>query len=339
MAAMGAWRPLRGVDARAPIPYAAPAMAFVRPALVGSALVLSLAAPADACLSCSCGGSGASADLGAAGGAASFFSMGARWLVQQGVSLRTVTGSFNERGAVSPVPVDGSLLTAQGTLALTHFPAPGVGLGLQLPVLGHRLERASWGMFGSVEATDAAARLGGGLGDPVVQGSVQLAEWGGAGLAAWGSASLPLGRASGEAEGLTGLGFGTGALGLVALSQWEGWELTLSGGHQRPWGQTPAANPFALGPTWLYQAHLGRQLGDAWRLGLGVNGWVGAWVPPAGAGAGQETAKPKLVASAQWAHSPLAGLRLALGADPEGLGARNAMRDVTLYVIGYQYMR
>jgi hypothetical protein len=66
---------------------------------------------------------------------------------------------------------------------------------------------------------------------------------------------------------------------------------------------------------------------------------VGAWVPPAGSGPGQETAKPKLVVSAQWAASPLAGLRLALGADPEGLGARNAMRDVTLYVISYQYVR
>jgi hypothetical protein len=306
------------------------------PALLASAFVVSPAPSAAACLSCSCGGSGTSADLGAAGGAASFFGMGSRWLVQQGFSLRTVTGSFDERGAVSPVPGDGSLLTAQGTLALTHFPAPGLAVGLQLPVLGHRLERASWGIFGGVEATSEAARLGGGLGDPVVQGSMQLAEWGSTGLAAWGSASLPLGRASGSAEGLTGLGFWTGALGLVALTQWEGWELSLTGGHQRPWGPTPAANPFALGPSWLYQAHVGRQVSDAWRLGLGVNGLAGAWVIGTVA---EETAKPKLVASAQWAASPLAGLRLAVGVDPEGLGARNAMRDVSLYVIGYQYMR
>ncbi|MEB3222360.1 MAG: hypothetical protein VKS61_09815 [Candidatus Sericytochromatia bacterium] len=302
-------------------------------------LVMSLALPAAAtCLSCSSGGSGTSADLGAAGGAASFFSMGTRWLVQQGVSLRAATGSFDEFGAVTAPPEGGSLLTAQGLLAVHHFPAPGLSLGLQAPVVGHRVEGATWGMFGSLAAAEGPARLGGGVGDLVLQASQALGEWGPLGVAAWGSTSVPLGTAVGEAERLTGLGYWTGALGLVAVVQWDDWEASLNAGHQRPLSQPPPENPFALGPTGLYQLHLSRRLSDAWRLGVGANGYVGGWVAPSGATA-LPSAKPKLVVSAQWAASPFAGVRLALGGDPEGLGARNAMRDVTVYVIGYRYVR
>ncbi|MEB3195986.1 MAG: hypothetical protein VKP62_02175 [Candidatus Sericytochromatia bacterium] len=294
------------------------------------------ASPAIACLSCSCGGSGTASDLGAAGGAASFFGMGTRWLWQQGVSLRQVTGSFNDRGSALPVPLEGSLVTLQGTTALSYFPWPGVSLGLQAPVLGHLLDRAAWGMFGSLEATDTARRVGGGLGDLSLQGSSQLAEWEHAGLAAWGSLSAPSGQAAGEATGLTGQGFWTGGAGLVGLAQWEDWEGVANAGYQLPLGGIPLANPFSLGPTWLYQLHVNRRLGEHLRLGLGLNGFAGAWV--ATAGPAQPTAKLKLVGSALWAFSPLTGVRLAVGLDPEHVGARNAMRDLTFYLIGYQYV-
>lgn len=295
------------------------------------------AQPAQACLSCSCGGSGTAADLGAAGGAASFFGMGSRWLLQQGLSLRSITGSFNERGALSPMPQDAGLLTAQGTFALNYFPAPGVSLGLQAPLIGHGLNRAAWGMFGSVEATDVPWRTGGGLGDLVLQGSATLWEWPWGALAAWGSSSAPTGTATGEAQTLTGQGFWTAGAGLVTVWQWEGWEATLNAGHQRPIGTPAQANPFSLGPVWLYQAHLNYSVHEKLRLGFGLNGLMGVWEAPVG-GQSQPTAKVKVVGTSQLALSPVNGLRLALGFDPERVGAQNALQDVTLYVIGYQYL-
>ena len=123
------------------------------------AAVLTAATPALACLSCGCGGSGSSADLGAVGGAASIFSMGHRWLVQEGVGLRSITGTFNERGDWNPAPVGGSLNTVQSTLGVSYFPTLGTSVGLQVPVLANLTEFGQTPCFTLAEIRTAGVAL------------------------------------------------------------------------------------------------------------------------------------------------------------------------------------
>lgn len=298
---------------------------------------LASASPAAACLSCGCGGSGASADLGAIGGAAALFSMGHRWLVQEGVSLRSITGSFNERGDWSPTPVGGSLHTVQATLGLSYFPSVGTSLGLQVPMLANALDKASWGPLGSVSPTDEGRATGAAVGDIAVQGTAKLYEATSWALAGWASATAPTGNATGEAQLLSGAGVWSGSGGLLALAQPGEWELSANLGYQRPLGRPPlTASTFYVGEAWLYQLQVNRRLDDTWRVGAGLNGYagVGRFGP---SDIGVPMTKLKLMPSAQYAFGPNEGLRVAVGWDPATLGS-NAMTDLSVYAVFYQYV-
>lgn len=295
-------------------------------------------APAWACLSCGCGGTGASADLGVVGGAASLFSMGNRWLIQQGVAVRGVTGSLNELGAWSPTPTGGALGSLVGTLGVTYFPAMGTSLSLQLPMVANVLDKASWGAFGSVAATDQPRQSGLALGDVGLQGAYTLYEGPSWALAAWGGASLPSGNAGGEPVRLSGAGVFSGQAGAMAIAQAGPLELVGNLGYQLPLGTPPStASSFYLGRAWLYQLQANWAFAERFRAGLGVNGFAGRGVFGASA-VPVPMSKLKLVPSLQWDFAPRHGVRLALGSDLPTLGA-SAMTDVTAYAVFYQFFR
>ncbi len=301
------------------------------------AVVLSSPAPAFACLSCSCGGSGSSADLGAIGGAAAIFSMGHRWLIQEGVGLRAITGSFNERGDWSPMPVGGSLQTVQTTLGLSWFPSAGTSLGLQVPVVANSLDKASWGPLGSINPTDLDRATGVAVGDVAVQGTARLYEGTSWALAGWAGATAPTGNATGDPQALSGAGVWSGSGGMIALAQPGEWELSANLGYQRPLGRPPlTASTFYVGDAWLYQLQVNRRLNDSWRMGAGLNGYAGLGRFGAGDLA-VPMAKIKLMPSIQHAFTPLHGVRVALGWDPTTLGT-NAMTDLSVYAVFYQYV-
>lgn len=296
-------------------------------------------APASACLSCGCGGSGTSADLGAVGGASSIFSLGQRWLIQQGVSSRAITGSFNELGTWNPTPVGGSMMSMQGTLGVTYFPMMGASVGLQLPVIANALDNAAWGPMGSINPTDTGRSVGASFGDVALQGSYKLVEGAQWALAAWGGASMPTGTATGDPAALSGAGVFSGSGGLIGLTQLGPWEFSGNMGYQRPlFGRPPlTASTFYVGEAWLYQLQGNYAVNDALRVGLGLNGFAGQGrfgpsdlaVP---------MAKIKVVPSVQYAFGDSEGVRLALGYDPLTLG-QNSMTDLTLYAIFYQFVQ
>jgi hypothetical protein len=304
---------------------------------LASGLVL-VAGPAQACLSCGCGGSGASSDLSAVGGISSLFSQGQHWLVQQGVSMRDINGSFNERGEWNPVPVGGSLRSMQSTLGVTYFPSLQSSIGIQLPLIANRLDQAQWGPLGSVAPTDLGTTTGAALGDVIVQGSYELLEIGQFGLGAWGGATVPTGVSAGDAAGLTGGGVYSAQAGLVGLTQLGNFELAGSVGYQRPFNRpSVAVSTFYIGEAFLGQLQSSYRLSDAWRLGLAVNGYLGNGhfndVSPTVA-----MGKLKVVPSVQYAWAGDRGLRLAVGYDPR-LGGTSAMTDLSTYAVFYQYLQ
>jgi hypothetical protein len=293
--------------------------------------------PASACLSCGCGGSGSSADLGAVGGAASIFSMGHHWLVQEGASMRNISGSFNELGTWNPIPVGGSMVSMQSTLGLTYFPVMGASLGVQLPVVANALNGASWGPLGSINPTDTPRTVGSAMGDVSFQGSYKFlegAEWA---LAAWAGGSLPTGNATGDPQTLSGAGVVNGQAGLIGITQLGDWEFSANVGYQRPFGRPPlTSSTFYVGEAFLYQLQGNYRLNDTFRLGLGANGYAGQ----GRFGSSEQTvsmAKLKLVPSVQMALNATEGVRVAFGYDPESLG-HNSMTDMTVYAIFYQFM-
>jgi hypothetical protein len=305
-------------------------------AALAAGITSMLASPASACLSCGCGGSGSSADLGAIGGAASLFSLGSRWLVQEGVSFRSISGSFNERGEWTPVPVDGSLRSVQTTLGLSYFPTMGTSLGIQLPVVANALDKATWGPLGSLNPTDLPRATGAGVGDIAIQGSAKLYEADVWAIAGWAGATAPTGNATGDPQALSGAGVWSGSGGLLALAQPGDWELSANVGYQRPFSRPElSASTFYVGDAWLYQAQVNRRLNDWLRLGLGLNGYAGQGRFGA-SDQPQPMAKIKLVPSSQLALTPTEGVRVALGWDPASYGT-NAMTDLTVYAVFYQY--
>ena len=310
----------------------------MKPTILAGAIALlaAFATPAEACLSCSCGGSGVSGDMGAVGGAASFFSMGSRWLIQEGVSFRSITGSFNERGDWNPAPTGGSLLTLQGSLGVTYFPTIGSSVSVQLPAAANSLDKASWGPLGSINPTDLPRATGYAFGDVLLQGSYKFYEAPSWAVAGFLGGSLPTGQAAGSPESLAGAGVANGLGGLLAIGQFGDLELLASVGMQRPFGRPPlAAGTFYIGDAWLYQAQGNYRLDDRFRVGLGLSGTSGE-----GRFGTNELAfsmaKLKLIPSLQYAWAPDRGVRLALGYDPARFGA-NSMTDVTAYAIFYQY--
>ena len=303
-----------------------------------AATIIALAAtPAAACLSCSCGGSGTSADLGALGAAAALFSMGSHWLVQESVSFRSITGSFNERGDWSQMPLGGSLHTLQTNLGVSYIPAPGMSIGFQLPLVANALEKAAWGPIGSVSPTDLARTTGAALGDVAVQGSLRLYERDQWAVAGWSSATAPSGSVTGDPAALSGGGVWSGAGGLLAIAQPGDWELVANVGYQRPFGRPPLTTAtYYLGEAWLCQASASYKLADAWRAGFGLSGYSGVGrfgtsdlpVP---------LAKLKVMPTLQYEWSAMQGVRLALGVDPSGTGT-NSMTDVTAFAVFYQFI-
>lgn len=306
-------------------------------AALALAAVAGPAPPAWACLSCGCGGSGTSSDLGAVGGAAAIFSMGHRWLVQEGVSFRSISGSFNERGTWNPVPVDGSLSSFQSTLGLSYFPTLNTSFGIQLPVVANALDKATWGPLGSINPTDLQRATGATVGDVAIQGTAKLYEAPWWAVAGWLGGSAPTGTSTGDPQTLSGAGVYNASGGLVLLAQPGDWELSANLGYQRPLTQpTFTASTFYIGEAFMYQAQVNRRLNDTFRAGLGLNGYTGQ----GRFGATDlpfNMAKIKVVPSLQVALTQTEGVRLAAGLDPTVAGA-NAMTDMTVYAVFYQYV-
>lgn len=309
-------------------------------ALCGWAVTLPAAMPATACMSCGCGGSGASAEMGAITGTAGLFAQGRKLLLQQGVSFRQVTGSFNELGTWSAMPIDGSLQTLSGTLGVHWFPTSELGLGVQLPLAANALNKATWGPYGSILPTDQGQALGGFLGDVSLQASYKLlelepAENASLAFATWGGLTMPTGLASGDPAALTGNGLWAGQLGLTALGQWNGWESIVNVGGQLPFGISGQAAPFAVGPGLVYQLQGNYALADDWRVGVAVNGFLGQ--AAANGGPPPWVAKVKIIPSVTWQFWRNQGVRAALGIDPLVAG-RNSMTDATLFLVFFQYL-
>lgn len=305
-------------------------------AALAAALLAMGARPADACLSCGCGGSGTSADLGALGAAAAIFSLGSHWLVQESLSFRSITGSFNETGRWSPMPVDGTLHTAQATVGVSYIPMPGLSIGLQLPLVANGLDKATWGPLGSVNPTDLPRDTGAALGDVAVQGSVRLWEHDQLAVAGWAGATAPSGVVLVPAQ-LSGGGVWAGSGGLLAIAQPGDWELVANLGYQRPFGRPPLTTAtYYLGEAWLYQASASYKVAANWRLGAAASGFRGQGrfgtsdlpVP---------LAKLKVMPTLQYEWSPTQGVRLALGVDPAGTGTNN-MSDLTAYAVFYRFV-
>lgn len=302
------------------------------------ALAFTTASPAHACLTCGCSGSGISGDV-AGGGSAFLFSNCANLIIQQGLSARTITGSFTETGAWNPTPTDGALNTLQGSFGVMWFPTPSASLSLSLPVVGNSLQRATWGPLGSLAPTDVGA-VGGGVGDVGFQGSLKLLEGEeGSGIAGWVGGSVPSGRAIGDPAALTGAGVVNAQAGVLATHRIGAWTFTGNVGVQRPLTSPPlTGTTFYIGNAFLWQAQVAHifnpGLEGVWSLGLGLQGFRGEGrfgpndVPFA-------MGKLRVVPAFQYDFDLFRGFRLSAGVDP-ALGGTNAMTDATFLATFYQ---
>jgi hypothetical protein len=306
--------------------------------LLSVVLWATLGNQAQACLSCGCGGSGVSSDLGGGGGTASMFSMGHHWLVQAGTDVRAITGSFNERGNWNPAPVGGSLTAVQSSLGFNYFPDLDSSVTLQVPVVANRLAGATWGPLGSISPTDTAASSGLNVGDLALQGTRKLYEAGNFALSAWGGLTLPTGNVTGAPAGFSGSGIWSGQAGVVGLTQLGDWEFVGNLGYEQPFG-TPAltTTDFYVGQAVLYQVAVNYSINPSLRAGLGFNGYNG--LGRFGANSVPiPMAKFALVPSVQYAWSQDQGTRIAVGVDPS-VGGSNALTGLSATVVFYQYLR
>ena len=268
-----------------------------------------------------------------------------KFLIQTGLTLRDVTGSFNERGAWTPKPQGSAITSLQGSLGLSYFPTDGLSFGLQVPMAANRLHHAQWCALGSViplDPTSGSGSLSGsGLGDMLLQAS-SVAYWGDEfwpSLAVWGGLLMPSGNSAGSPETFTGSGVWSGQLGLSMLKTLGPVELTATLGYQRPMSR-PAANaasPFFIGQVATAQAQAAVEVRPGWRLGLGATGYYGTLASSDPQTPESMLGKLKLMPSIEWRFVADQGLRLAYGADP-GTGPQiNAMTDQTLFLVYYRY--
>ncbi len=309
-------------------------------AAMGSALLAIAPARAnDCCVSMS----SSSSEFTTLSGSALQFSAPGKFLVQTGLNLRDVTGSFNERSAWTPKPTGSSLASLQATLGLTYFPTDGWSLGLHVPMAANRLHQAQWGSLGSVVPLDATAGSlsGGGLGDMLLQASAVAFRgdeiW--PSLSLWLGLVLPSGNSTGSPENFTGSGVWSGLGGLSLLKISGPWELTASVGYQRPMTRPPAGatSTFYIGQVATAQTQVALEILPGWRLGLGASGYYGSLGNSDPATADSMLGKLKLMPSVEWRFVPEQGVRLAYGADP-GMGPQlNAMTDQTLFLVYYRY--
>lgn len=332
-------------------PLAAATIAF-------SALILTPSARA--CLSCGCGGSGSSADLGAIGGASSLFTSGQHWLIQTGATYRQVTGAFNERGTWNPTPTDSLMQSYQGVLGVNYFPDQQWTVGLQVPFQANGLAGASWGSFGSIAPNDLPLQYGGGIGDLQLQGAYKFGETLTTGWAAWSSLSLPIGRIdTARPANTTGSGVAALAGGLLGVYKpsasfqssvprdfWDWWntrnaEYLFNLGYSQALNTPPSqASPFFQGQSLMAQLQANLSLFPQWTLGLGLNGQIGLW--SAGSGSDESpsslqwSSRWRVVPSVQYELSMTQGVRLATGVDLPLLGS-NSLTDVSAHLVYYQF--
>lgn len=268
-----------------------------------------------------------------------------KFLVQTGLNLRDVTGSFNERGAWTPKPQGSSLTSVQGSLGITYFPTDGLSLGLHVPLAANRLHHAQWGAQGAVIPLDpgdgSGSLTGGGLGDMLLQAS-SVAYWGDdfwPSVAVWGGLLMPSGNSAGSPESFTGSGVWSAQAGLSMLKTLGPVELTASLGYQRPMTQpaATAASPFFIGQVATAQAQAAAEILPGWRVGLGASGYYGTLASADPQSTGSTLGKLKLMPSIEWRFVSEQGVRLAYGADPGAGPQLNAMTDQTFFLVYYRY--
>lgn len=312
-------------------------VSLVAAGLAGAAFWSLAAGPALACLSCSCGGTSASADVGMASGAGSMFAMGNKWLVQTAGAARTITGSFNDRGSWFGVPTDGSLYSVQTTVGLSYFPNPDSSIGIQLPLVVNSLDKATWGPFGSVMPTDLERSTRGAFGDVVLQGSYKVLEWQNTALLGWGGLIVPTGNAAGDPAALSGGGTFSGVAGLNGMAVFDEWEVMAAMGYQRPLGAPAAGAVFNMGDTWMYRVSGSYAVGNKWRLGLGLGGFLGNGRFGT-EGAPVPTSKLSVLPSVQYSLNFTSGVRLGMSIDPNLMGS-NAMTDAGIQLVYFRYLK
>jgi hypothetical protein len=331
--------------------------------LVLSTLALStllLTPSAQACLSCGCGGSGSSADLGAIGGASSLFSSGQHWLIQTGATYRQVTGAFNERGTWNPTPADSLMQSYQAVFGVNYFPDNQWTIGLQVPFQVNGLAGASWGSFGSIAPNDLPLQYGGGVGDVQLQGAYKFGETLNTGWAAWSSLSLPIGQVdTATPANTTGSGVAALAGGLLGVYKptasfqssaprdfWDWWntrnaEYLVNIGYSQALNAPPSqASPFFQGQSLMTQLQANLSLFPQWTVGLGLNGQIGLWSASSSQGESpvnlQWASRWRVVPSVQYELSMTQGVRLATGVDLPLLGS-NSLTDVSAHLVYYQF--
>lgn len=309
-----------------------------------AALWVLAAAPAQAS-DCCVAMSSSSSEFTTLSGTALQFDTPGKFLVQTGLNLRDVTGSFNERSAWTPKPTGSSLTSLQGSLGLTYFPTDGWSLGLHVPMAANRLNHAQWGALGSVIPLDPAngssSLSGGGIGDMLLQAS-SVAYWGDEfwpSVALWGGVIMPSGNAAGSPENFTGSGVWSGQVGLSLLKAIGPWEVTGSLGYQRPLSRPAegSSTAFTIGQVATGQVQAAVEVLPGWRLGLGASGYYGAIASSDPATADSLLGKVKLMPSVEWRFVPAQGIRLAYGSDPAIGPQLNAMTDQTLFLVYYRY--
>lgn len=326
---------------------------------LSTCFALSLSSPVQACLSCGCGGSGSSADLGAIGGASSLFSSGQRWLIQSGLSYRQVTGSFNEMGTWNPTPKDSLMQSYQGVLGVNYFLDNQWTFGLQVPFQLNGLQGASWGSFGSIAANDLPMQYGGGLGDIQAQAAYKFFESQEIGWAAWSSLNVPTGRIEPEAAAqTTGSGVAALAGGILGVYKpapafqnaaprdlWDWWstrntEYLVNVGYSHALNTPPSqASPFFQGQSLMAQLQANVSLVPQWTVGLGLNGQLGLWSAGSSANAGERvqlSSRWRIVPSVQYELSMTQGIRMAVGVDLPTLGS-NSLTDASAHLVYYQF--
>lgn len=303
-----------------------------------------LTRPALAC-NCSCALPGSGSEISSVSGTATLFAAQGRFLYQTVLSVRDVTGSFNELSDWTPKPEGSSLNTFQANLGLTYYPGNDWSLGLLVPLAANTLNGAQWAAQGAVIPFDemegtVSSQSGAGLGDISLQASyVAYRGEDLPSLAFWGGLILPSGNATGEAASFTGSGVVSAQLGLSALKDLGPFELSASVGLQRPLTEPASgvSRAFYVGQSFLGQLQANWELHPAWRLGMGASAFYGEVAATDASPTAAKLGKLKLSPSVEWRFMPDQGLRLAYGGDPAGPWV-NAMTDRTVVLAYYRFM-
>ncbi len=149
-----------------------------------------------------------------------------------------------------------------------------------------------------------------------------------------------VGVAEGDAAGFTGSGVVNGQLGLSLLKGYGPLELSLGAGYQRPLTQPAGveASAFYIGQAFLGQAQADVEIFAGWKVGLGLNGFLGMTGVVDAAPTAATLSKLKVVPSVEWRVAPDEGVRAAYGADPALLPGSNAMTDNSLFLVYFKYL-